>query len=581
MNPDFLKHSYSEPAQLLGGRYRLIEQLGSGGFGQTFKAQDLHLPGHPFCVVKQLNPKANGSLELQVAERLFETEAQVLYRLGSHPQIPRLMAHFEENKEFYLVQELIEGDSLEAEFTANSFWKDIQVVDFLNDILETLAFIHKHGVIHRDLKPSNLIRRQSDNRIVVIDFGAVKQVSQQLSASSSKISHTISIGTQGYMPNEQIAGQPRFSSDLYAVGMIALQALTGQHPSTINHNLQTGELEWQALAPSCAPNLIIFLNGLLRYDFRSRYIDAGEALVDLRSLFRELGDPKLPIHAVISDADDERIKSFVDGEGNVGLRHPDLSSVERGTSPMVPDGSIAQTTKSSYGSGVRPQRFQKLAFATGIGVALMMGGLFAWREYAPSSVVETPSNPLQKSSSTSPLSSVETERPLSTIEPTASIPQRTVVSEPVDPKPIAETVSPSQTAESPIPSDLGASNQDEQSKDVQSIDSLTSASAQNTVESFYRSISAKNWDAARAQFSGKLAEEFEPSFYQQFQQISVEKLRVLNQSAQSVDLIAQNTYIYPDESTQQEERTYLVRLIDGQPYITDSSFVRIIKARSN
>ena len=581
MNPDFLKHSYSEPAQLLGGRYRLIEQLGSGGFGQTFKAQDLHLPGHPFCVVKQLKPKANGSRELQVAERLFETEAQVLYRLGSHPQIPRLMAHFEENKEFYLVQELIEGDSLEAELTANSFWKDIQVVDFLNDILETLAFIHKHGVIHRDLKPSNLIRRQSDNRIVVIDFGAVKQVSKQLSASSSNISHTISIGTQGYMPNEQIAGQPRFSSDLYAVGMIALKALTGQHPSMINHSLQTGELEWQALVPSCAPNLIVFLNRLLRYDFRSRYIDASEALVDLRSLFGERSYPKLPIHSVLPNVDDEIIRSSVNGEGNGSLSHPDPSSAERGTIPIVPDRFIAQTTKSSYGSRVRPQRFQKLAFSAGIGVALMMGGLFAWREYAPISFVKMPSNPLQKSSSTSPVPSVETERPLSTIEPTASTPQRMVGPEPVDSKPIVETVSPSKTAESPIPSGLGASNQYEQSKDVRLTDSLTSVSAQNTVESFYRDISAKNWDAARAQFRGKLAEEFEPSFYQQFQQISVEKLRVLNQSAKSVDLIAQNTYIYPDESTQQEERTYLVRLIDGQPYITDSSFVRIIKARSN
>ena len=164
--------------QPLGGRYKIIDKLGEGGFGQTFKAQDLHLPGHPLCVVKQLKPQIDDAQGLQVARRLFDTEARVLYELGSHPQIPHLLAHFEENKEFYLAQELIQGHSLADEFETAP-WDVPKVVDFLKNVLETLAFVHEHQVIHRDLKPSNLIRRNIDHRIVLIDFGAVKQVGTQ------------------------------------------------------------------------------------------------------------------------------------------------------------------------------------------------------------------------------------------------------------------------------------------------------------------------------------------------------------------------------------------------------------------
>jgi serine/threonine protein kinase len=205
-----LPDSQSE-SKPLGGRYRLMQPLGSGGFGQTFSAQDLHLPGHPLCVIKQLQPQATSPAELEVARRLFDTEAQTLYKLGAHPQIPRLLAHFEEDQEFYLAQEFIQGHSL-ADGLGKP-WSEAQVVTFLGDLLGVLAFVHAHGVIHRDIKPSNLIHRASDNRLVLIDFGAVKQVSNQVTSLRSGLSHTISIGTEGYMPSEQVAGRPQFSSE--------------------------------------------------------------------------------------------------------------------------------------------------------------------------------------------------------------------------------------------------------------------------------------------------------------------------------------------------------------------------------
>ncbi len=269
----------------LGGRYKVIEELGAGGFGQTFLAEDLHLPGHPRCVVKQLKPQTQDPKSLAMARRLFDREAQVIYQLGNHDQIPRLLAHFEDNEEFYLAQELVDGEPLTQELAGGQHWPESQVIALLEDLLQVLAFVHEQQVIHRDIKPPNLIRRHEDGKIVLIDFGAVKQVStQSINSDTAQTNLTISIGTQGYMPNEQLAGTPRFSSDVYAVGMLGIQALTGVHPKRLKEDLRTGEINWREHAPHVTPELGDILDKMVRYDFRDRYPTAVEALLALQSL---------------------------------------------------------------------------------------------------------------------------------------------------------------------------------------------------------------------------------------------------------------------------------------------------------
>jgi serine/threonine protein kinase/Flp pilus assembly protein TadD len=271
---------------LLGGRYQVVQRLGSGGFSRTFLVSDIHLPNHPRCVIKQLKVQDKDTGTLDMARRLFDTEARVLYQLGNHPQIPALMAHFEEDQEFYLAQEYIEGSRLNRQVEEGKPWSETRVVLLLQEVLEILSFVHRQQVIHRDIKPSNLIRRHRDGKLVLIDFGAVKQVTSSplLDAETGATNITVAIGTHGYMPNEQYAGKPRFSSDVYAVGILGIRALTGLHPQKIEEDPVTSELAWRQHAPEVSSSLVAVLDKMVRSDFRDRYPTAQEALESLQNL---------------------------------------------------------------------------------------------------------------------------------------------------------------------------------------------------------------------------------------------------------------------------------------------------------
>lgn len=270
----------------LSQRYYILRQLGQGGFGKTFLAEDLHVPGQPKCVVKQLKPQGSDSAILLAARRLFATEARTLYQLGNHPQIPSLLAYFEENKEFYLVQEYIEGHVLAQEITAANYQRtEKKVIKLLQELLEILEFIHKKNVIHRDVNPYNIIRRTIDQKLVLIDFGAVKQLTTQVLRDGKTVA-TIAVGTPGYFPSEQSHGYPKFSSDVYAVGIIGLQALTGFSADKFPIHSETGELHWHHLA-NVSQDFRYVLDKMLRYDYRERYPSAIEALQAIKKLSRD------------------------------------------------------------------------------------------------------------------------------------------------------------------------------------------------------------------------------------------------------------------------------------------------------
>ncbi len=273
--------------KMLAGRYQLVEILGSGGFGETYIAADLQRPGQPLCVVKQLRPVTNDLKLFRLSQRLFKREAEILERLGNHDQIPQLLAYFEEAQEFYLVEEFIDGHPLRQELLPGQAMPEPKIVEVLTNILLILDFIHACGVIHRDIKPSNIIRRRTDQKLVLIDFGAVKETQAQVVDDQTQL-QTVGIGTKGYMPSEQSAGSPRFNSDIYALGVIGIQALTGRPPDRLDEDEQTGELIWKTKA-SASAELESILTRMTKYSFRDRYQSTREVLNDLEVLLHRYG----------------------------------------------------------------------------------------------------------------------------------------------------------------------------------------------------------------------------------------------------------------------------------------------------
>jgi serine/threonine protein kinase len=287
------------PGVILNARYKILALLGRGGFGQTYKARDLHQSQHSICVVKEILPPQSPNPQiLQEVEKRFKREAKTLARLGEHPQIPELIEFFTYNQKFYVIQEYIRGHDLTKEIG-----KDLpplseqQVTNLLKDVLTVLSFVHQQSMIHRDLKPSNLRRRKQDNKIVLLDFGAVKEFSSV--AFSPGV--TQAIGTPGYMAPEQQNGNPQLNSDLYSLGMICLQALTGVHPRNLPNDPNTGDIIWRYATSNremvtVNTDLERILNKMVHYHFSDRYYSAVEALADVEKLeISSLSGKKNPI----------------------------------------------------------------------------------------------------------------------------------------------------------------------------------------------------------------------------------------------------------------------------------------------
>ncbi|NEP57752.1 MAG: protein kinase [Symploca sp. SIO2G7] len=275
-NPDLALYCLSCGSKLLlRQRYRGISPIGSGGFGRTFLAVDEDIPGKPSCVIKQFYFPSHGGLILNKAGELFRQEAERLEQLGEHPQIPQLLAYFEQNKQLYLVQELIEGQNLEEELQQVGQFGEKQIWKLLRDLLPVLQYIHDRQVIHRDIKPANIIHRRSDGKPVLIDFGVAKLL------STTALLHTgTTVGTAEYMAPEQIRGKAFRASDLYSLGVSCIHLLTGTAPGEmfdIIHN----RWAWRHYLPGgriVSDRLGRILDKLLENTISERYQSANEVL---------------------------------------------------------------------------------------------------------------------------------------------------------------------------------------------------------------------------------------------------------------------------------------------------------------
>ena len=264
--------------------YYLEKQLDSGGFGTIYLARDTFSAIGGNYVVKHFSPQYNNSAQLSTAMRLFRQESNSLQKLGNHPQIPRIYDFFESDNNFYLVQELIEGQTLEQEFAQVKHFDRDRAFNLLTDVLEVLTFVHFSGYIHRDIKPSNLIRNRFNNKIFLIDFGAVKEKINSLNINErGEFVSTVGILSPGYTPDEQFHGKPDYCSDLYALGMVAIQAMTGEHPNDLQRNNNL-ELIWRdRLLPHYDYDLtfLTLIDRLVEQKWQNRYQSASAVLQDL------------------------------------------------------------------------------------------------------------------------------------------------------------------------------------------------------------------------------------------------------------------------------------------------------------
>ena len=264
---------------LLNNRYQIIRTLGSGGFGNTFLAEDTQMPSQRRCVIRQLKPIENNPQIYQLVQERFGREAAILEDLGGvSEQIPTLYAYFCLDEKFYLVQEWVEGYTLTAKVQHQGLFNESSIKELLSNILPVLEFVHNKKIVHRDIKPDNIILRHRDGKPVLIDFGAVRETMGTVVNSQGSFTRSIIIGTPGYMPSEQAAGRAVYSSDLYSLGLTIIYLLTGKTPQQLETDSRTGEIVWDSVAGDISPSLKIVINKAIAYHPRERFSSALEML---------------------------------------------------------------------------------------------------------------------------------------------------------------------------------------------------------------------------------------------------------------------------------------------------------------
>jgi len=287
-NPDGTRFCLTCGAKLLlKERYRAIKPIGRGGFGRTFLAIDEDKPSKPRCVIKQFFPQTQGVNNTQKAIELFNREAARLDELGKHPQIPDLLAHFEQDGRQYLVQEFVGGENLSEELANTGVFNEDKIYNLLKNLLPVLQFVHERQVIHRDIKPANIIRKPPQTpdtslflmhpvgNLALVDFGAAKVVTQI--AGTGTI-----IGSPEYVAPEQTRGQAVFASDLYSLGATCVHLLTQISPFDL-FDINQEKWVWRDYLNSnyVSNKLGKILDKLLENSLSRRYKSAIEVINDL------------------------------------------------------------------------------------------------------------------------------------------------------------------------------------------------------------------------------------------------------------------------------------------------------------
>ncbi len=268
--PSNFPHNILTEGDVLKAQYRIIKKIGVGGFGNTYLAEDLNIPSGRKCVVKELKYQDGNII------RLFEREARILENLGEKTkQIPKLYAYFQENYNFYLVQDYINGITLDQEIGLGQKMNELAVRKFLSEMLNILTLVHENNIVHRDIKPGNIMRKEEGD-LVLIDFGIAKQISN----INNQTVNLTKVFTPGYAPPEQIIGHIYFNSDIYALGMVCIQALTGLRSEELFYYGIYHTIQEYIKNMEISEEFTQILQKMIAYNWQERYQKASDVFID-------------------------------------------------------------------------------------------------------------------------------------------------------------------------------------------------------------------------------------------------------------------------------------------------------------
>jgi serine/threonine-protein kinase len=256
------------PVQKVIHQYQVLRTLGQGGMGTTYLAWDKGggINGHPsLLVLKEMNADM---AQVAKAQELFEREARTLKSL-SHSGIPKYYNFFVDGGKKYLAMELIHGQDLEQRVLVSGPVTPLQAIEWMIQTCNILDYIHSCNppLIHRDIKPANLMVRTRNNQVVVLDFGAVKEIG---TAPGTRI------GAEGYSSPEQDRGSPVTQSDLYAIGPTLIFLLTGVMPLKFYKKRGSGYGFDVSTIPTITPQLREVIERVCESKVRDRYQTAKE-----------------------------------------------------------------------------------------------------------------------------------------------------------------------------------------------------------------------------------------------------------------------------------------------------------------
>jgi serine/threonine protein kinase len=298
---------------LLKDSYLAIAPIGQGGMGRTFRAINRGKFDQP-CAIKQLMLQSQSGGYRHKAIELFNREAEQLRSLGKHPQIPELIAYFEQDNYLYLVQELIEGENLLDELHTQGAFNESQIRELLLDLLPVLQFIHEREVIHRDVKPENIIRRQATEipngwQLVLVDFGASKIVTSANIAKTGTF-----IGSAEYTAPEQLRGKALYVSDIYSLSATCIHLLTNTSPFDLYNDIEDKWIWRQYLKEPISEALGAILDRMLAKATNNRFSSAAAVLEVLNrksSIVSIFANPSSEISETNSDGDYASLKEFL------------------------------------------------------------------------------------------------------------------------------------------------------------------------------------------------------------------------------------------------------------------------------